>query len=209
MAESGTGKTIITVSRQYGSGGREVGKRLAEKRGLAYYDKELIARAAKESGVGEEFFEKEGEQVANPLSFLFSYALEGSGTSQDALPLADRIFIVQAKIIKQIATEGDCVIVGRCSDYVLDQDFDSIDVFVHSDWESRITRVMRRNDLDREGAIARIKKTDKRRSTYYQHYTDRRWGDTVNYDLSLSTSKIGIDGTVDLLDRYVELRKAH
>jgi cytidylate kinase len=209
MTESGTDKTVITVSRQYGSGGREVGKKLAEKLGIAYYDKELIALAAKESGVGEEFFEKEGEQVVNPFAYLFSYALEGSGASQDALPLSDRIFIAQAKIIKQIATEGDCVIVGRCSDYVLDQDFDSIDVFVHSDRESRVTRVMQRNDLDRTGAIDRIKKTDKRRSTYYQHYTDRRWGDTVNFDLALSTSKIGIDGAVELLGRYVELRKAH
>jgi cytidylate kinase len=202
-----TEKTIVTVSRQYGSGGREVGKKLAEMLGLAYYDKELIARAAEESGLGEEFFESNGEQVKNRLSYLFAYAAGNSGATKETLPLSDRVFIAQAEVIKQIADEGGCVIIGRCSDYVLD-DRRTIDVFIHADWEARIDRVMKRNSIDRDAAIDRIRKTDKRRATYYQHYTDRKWGDVANYDISVSTSSIGIDNTVKLLARYIEIADA-
>ena len=200
-----TKKMVITLSRQYGSGGREAGKKLAEALGFAYFDKELISRAAQESGLGEEFFERDGEQVASKLSYLFSYATGSAGATEETLPLSDRVFIAQTKMIKKVAEEGNCVIVGRCSDYILQDEFETIDVFVHADWEARIARVMERNDLDRAGAIDRIKKTDKRRATYYQHYTDRKWGDVANYDIAVSTSAIGIDGTVELLRRYVEL----
>ena len=113
-------KTVVTISRMYGSGGREVGKQLAGALGLTYYDKELIARAAQESGLDEELVEKAGESTASPLSYLFSYASGTSSVSEDTLPLSDRVYIAQSRIIKQIAREGGCVIVGRCSDYVLE-----------------------------------------------------------------------------------------
>lgn len=201
-------KTVITLSRQYGSGGREAGKKLAEALGFAYYDKELIARAAQDSGLGEEFFVRDGEQVASKLSYLFSYASGNAGANEETLPLSDRVFIAQTKMIKKVAEEGDCVIIGRCSDFILQDEFETVDVFIHADWNARIARVMERNGLDRAGAIDRIRKTDKRRATYYQHYTDRKWGDVANYDIAVSTSAIGIDGTVELLRRYVELYRS-
>ncbi|MDY2626454.1 MAG: cytidylate kinase-like family protein [Coriobacteriales bacterium] len=198
-------KTVVTISRMYGSGGREVGEQLAEALGLTYYDKELIARAAQESGLDEELVEKAGESTASPLSYLFSYASGTSSVSEDTLPLSDRVYIAQSRIIKQIAREGGCVIVGRCSDYVLEGEVRAINVLIRADWDARVSRVMTRNQLDQAAAVERIKKTDKRRASYYQHYTGRKWADANNYDIAISTTTIGIGGTVELLKRYVEL----
>ncbi len=198
-------KTVVTISRMYGSGGREVGKQLAGALGLTYYDKELIARAAQESGLDEELVEKAGESTASPLSYLFSYASGTSSVSEDTLPLSDRVYIAQSRIIKQIAREGGCVIVGRCSDYVLEGEVRAINVLIRADWDARVSRVMTRNQLDQAAAVERIKKTDKRRASYYQHYTGRKWADANNYDIAISTTTIGIGGTVELLKRYVEL----
>lgn len=198
-------KTVVTISRMYGSGGREVGKQLAGALGLIYYDKELIARAAQESGLDEELVEKAGESTASPLSYLFSYASGTSSVSEDTLPLSDRVYIAQSRIIKQIAREGGCVIVGRCSDYVLEGEVRAINVLIRADWDARVSRVMTRNQLDQAAAVERIKKTDKRRASYYQHYTGRKWADANNYDIAISTTTIGIGGTVELLKRYVEL----
>lgn len=198
-------KTVVTISRMYGSGGREVGKQLAGALGLTYYDKELIARAAQESGLDEELVEKAGESTASPLSYLFSYASGTSSVSEDTLPLSDRVYIAQSRIIKQIAREGGCVIVGRCSDYVLEGEVRAINVLIRADWDARVSRVMTRNQLDQAAAVERIKKTDKRRASYYQHYTGRKWADANNYNIAISTTTIGIGGTVELLKRYVEL----
>ncbi|NTU88806.1 MAG: cytidylate kinase-like family protein [Actinobacteria bacterium] len=201
-------KTIIVISRQYGSGGRDVGKNLAQDLGIAYYDKALIARAAQESGLSEEFFEKEGEAVYNPFTYLFSYVSSGAGIKEDALPVADRGFLIQSKVIKGIAANESCVIIGRCADYILEGVEDFLNVFIHADFETRIARVMERNDItDRDVAITRVKKTDKNRATYYQHYTDKRWGLAANYDTSISTSSFGVDGAVELIKQCLEIEK--
>ena len=193
-------KTVVTISRMYGSGGREVGKQLAGALGLTYYDKELIARAAQESGLDEELVEKAGESTASPLSYLFSYASGTSSVSEDTLPLSDRVYIAQSRIIKQIAREGGCVIVGRCSDYVLEGEVRAINVLIRADWDARVSRVMTRNQLDQAAAVERIKKTDKRRASYYQHYTARGSNATSSCSTALLTSGTWIRITEALLE---------
>ncbi len=195
---------IITINRQYGSGGREVGEKLAAELGYAYYDKELIRRAVEESNIGAEFFEKEGEGLRDPLSYLLSFGLGATGRDEDSLPLTDRVFLVQARVIKQIASEGNCVIIGHCADYILNDRDDVLNIYIHSDWDSRVARVMRRNDLTEAEAISRIKKTDRSRALFYQQYTENRWGDAANYDISLSSSRFGIEGTMKLIENVVE-----
>ena len=204
MAEIKSGP-VITISRQYGSGGREVGKKLAEALGLTYYDKEIIAQAAEQIGLDEDSIEKASEQSASPFSYLFSYATGGSAVSEDTLPLSDRVFIAQSRIIKKAASEGGCVIIGRCSDYVLEGEVDAVNILVRADWEARVVRVMERNNIDRDAAIDRIKRIDKRRAAYYQHYTGRKWSDSEHSELTLSTTPIGIDGAVELISHYLKL----
>lgn len=201
-----TEKTIVVISRQYGSGGRDVGRILAEKLGISFFDKELIALAAEESGLSKEFLEKEGEAILTPLSYLLSYASGNSGIQEETLPVSDQGFLAQAKIIKQIVEENSCVIVGRCADYVLEDVEEYLSVFIYGDFDARVDRVMERNDItDRDAAISRVKKTDKHRANYYHHYTDRKWGLAENYDLSISTSSLGIEGAVELIARAVSL----
>ena len=191
---------IITISRQYGSGGREVGEKLANKLGYTYYDKEVIKRAVEESNISEEFFEKDGESSSSMFSYFLSFA-NGTGASSDesALPLPDRIFLIQSKVIKQLADEGPCVIIGRSADYVLRDRTDLLRVLIYADQDMRIQRVMKRNNLTEKGAIARIKKIDKGRALYHEQFTGNKWCDALAHDISLSTSKFSIDETVDIL----------
>ena len=158
---------IITISRQYGSGGREIGEKLAERLGYTYYDKEIIKLAVEESNISAEFFEKDGESTDSMLSYFLSFANGTTGTDEDSLPLPDRIFLIQSKIIKQLASKGPCVIIGRSADYVLRDQPGLLKVLVYADKPSRIVRVMKRNELTEKGAAARIKKIDKGRALYY------------------------------------------
>ncbi len=188
---------IITISRQYGSGGREVGKKLAEKLGYAYYDKEIISRAVDESAISKELLEKGDENVGSSFSYFLSFA---HGTSDDAsLPLPDRIFMVQAKVIKEMANEGPCVIIGRSADYILQDEPDIMRVLIYADTKSRIARVMQRNELTEKGAMARIKKVDKGRALYYEQFTGNKWCDVFEHDVAISTSKFSIDEAADIL----------
>lgn len=194
-------KYIITISRQYGSGGRFIGKLLAEKLGIPLYDNELITLAAKKSGYSEDIF-KNVENTATH-SLLYSLSMFGSTAGVYGLPLADKVFIIQSEIIKKAAAEGSCVIVGRCADYVLKDEKNVINVFIHSDIEPRINRAVTYYGVDAEKAKDKINKTDKRRASYYNYYTGHRWGEANNYEISLNSDKIGIDNCVDILYKYV------
>ena len=194
--------TIITVGRQYGSGGRYVARLLAEKLGIPYYDKELLAEVAKDSGICEEVLEEHDEK--NARNFLFSMmsgspSVTDSGAMYMDMPLNHRIFLAQFDTIRRIAGQGPCVIVGRCADYVL-RDMDNVlNVFIKADKENRIHRVVKYYGVDPLKAEDMIKKADKQRASYYNYYATGNWGDVKNYDLCVDTGALGIQGAVDLI----------
>ena len=196
-------KSVITISRQYGSGGRFVGKMLAEKLGIPFYDNEIITLAAKESGYAENIFEK-AEQISTH-SLLYSLSMFGSAAGVYGLPLSDKVFLIQSDIIKKCAEKGPCVIVGRCSDYVL-RDFDNtINFFIYSDMEHKIKRAVEFYGVDEAKAQSIIEQKDKKRATYYNYYTSNRWGDIDNYNRDITSDSIGIENAVKLLEDYVRM----
>lgn len=192
---------IITISRQYGSGGRFIGKLLAEKMRIPLYDNELITLAAKKSGYSEAIFENVEKTATHSL--LYSLSMFGSTAGVYGLPLSDKVFIVQSEIIKKVAAEGPCVIIGRCADFVLKDEKNIVDVFVHSDMEHRIKRAVTYYGIAEEKAKEMITKTDKRRASYYNYYTGHRWGEANNYEISLNSDRIGIEKCVDILHSYI------
>lgn len=199
-------KTIITISREFGSGGREVGQKLAEQLNIPFYDKELIEIAAKESGIDKELFEENQIRTSRGFHLLgaLGYSLGGPLSTITELSLNDRLFLVQSNVIENVAKEGACVIVGRCADYVL-KDFDNVlNVYVHSDLEKRKERAISSYEVDERDIEGSIRKIDKHRENYYEYYTDRKWGRAENYDISLSTSTFGIDGVVEIIKSLVE-----
>ena len=197
-------KSVITISRQFGSGGRFVAKMLAERLGIPYFDNELITMAAKESGYAENIFEK-AEQMSSH-SFLYSVSMFGSAAGVYGLPLSDKVFLVQSDIIKKCAEQGPCVIVGRCADYVLRDYPNVINFYLYSDLDSKIERYKKyynedeKNDKEIKDEIIR---RDKKRAAYYNYYTTQRWGEIENYHLSIHTDAVGVDGCVDILERFV------
>ena len=201
---------IITIGRQYGSAGYEIGKKLAEDLGVQLYDKEVLKRAAKESGLCEELFESHDEKPTN--SFLYSlvmdtYSLGYSSSSYADMPINHKVFLAQFDTIKKIAGEGPCVMVGRCADYAL-EDYDNvINVFIYADLEQRIRRVARELNLTDAKAKDIIIKNDKKRASYYNYYTNKEWGNAKGYDLCLNSGKLGIDGTVRVIKEYMEIKK--
>lgn len=202
-------KVIYTIGREFGSGGSEIAKKLAEKLDIPYYDKDLLARAAKNSGLAEEILNMQDEKPTN--SFLYSlvmdtYSFGGyhPGASFLDMPLNQRVFLAQFETIKKIAAEGSCVIVGRCADYALAEEPDCINAFIYAGRDFRTDRIKRNLDIDEAKAKDLINRTDKERSSYYNFYTSKKWGDSRCYDICLNSEKIGIDKCVDIL---IGLRK--
>lgn len=194
--------SVITISRQYGSGGRFVAKKLAEKLGIPFYDNELITMAAKESGYAENMFEK-AEQMSSH-SLLYSLSMFGTAAGVYGLPLSDKVFLIQSDIIKKCADKGPCVVVGRCADFVLKEYPNVINFFLYSDIESRIKRVETYYNSDAKNIEEDIIKRDKKRAAYYNYYTTQRWGAIENYHLAINTDAVGIDNCVDILARFAE-----
>lgn len=193
---------MITISREYGSGGHDIGKMLAERLNLPFYDNELIALAAKDSGFAEKTFEEAESKANGPVS----YALGMIGTGgRYNMPLNNQLFMIQSSIIRTISDRESAVIVGRCSDYVLHDYAPCINIFIQADMESRIKTVMERDHLLRTQAEKKIQKTDKSRATYYNFYSDRRWGDRHNYDIVINSS-IGVKHVVGILTDFVNHR---
>lgn len=193
---------IITIGRQYGSGGREIGKRLAESLGIAFYDKELLSIAAKESGMCQELFENNDEKPTS--SFLYSLVMGNYGSTD--LPLNHKIFLAQFDAIKKVAKENSCVIVGRCADYALENHPNCTNVFIHADIKSRIKRVTTLYGVEPSKAEDTIIKTDKKRAKYYNFYSSKNWGTASNYHLTLDSGIIGVDNCVKLIEQFVKMR---
>lgn len=195
--------TIFTIGRQYGSGGRIIGKKLAEDLGIPFYDKELLTIAAKESGFCEEIFETHDEKPTS--SFLYSLVMGGYGS--DSMPLNHKLFLAQFETIKKIAKQGPCVIIGRCADYALEEMDNVVNVFVHADMEHRVKRVVEEYGEDPKKAEDIIAKTDKKRASYYNYYSDKKWGCADTYNLSIDSGKIGIDNAVELIKTFAVMAK--
>ena len=202
--------TIITIGREYGSAGREIGYKVAEAFDIKLYDKEMLARAAKESGICEEIFHSHDEKPTN--SFLYSlvkdtYSVGYSGNSYTDMPINHKVFLAQFDTIKKIADEGPCILVGRCADYALESYPNVVSVFIHADMQSRIRRIARIYDLTDAKAKDMIVKTDKKRASYYNYYTNKKWSDAESYELCLTSSELGIEGTAQAIIDYVNLKE--
>ena len=203
--------TIITIGREYGSAGRQIGYKVAEDLGIKLYDREMLERAAKESGICEELFETHDEKPTN--SFLYSLVMDSysfgyPSSSYTDMPINHKIFLAQFDTIRKIASEGPCILVGRCADYALEEFDNVLSVFIHADMDARVRRIARIYDLTDAKAKDRIIKTDKKRSSYYNYYTSKRWGEVDSYDLCLNSSVFGIDGTVDMIKQAIEVKEA-
>lgn len=200
---------IYTIGREFGSFGKQVGEKLAEKLGIKFYDKELLQIASKESGFCEEIFENHDEKPTS--SFLYSLVVDtcsgGSFTSTPFLdmPLNQKVFLAQFETIKKIASQESCVIVGRCADYALADEKRCINIFIRADMKDKIKRISQRLDLTENKAKDLIQKNDKQRASYYNYYTSKKWGDSRSYDLCLNTSQISIDDAADLIIKYREM----
>lgn len=204
-------KTIITIGRQYGSGGRYVGRLLAEKLGIPFYDKELLVEASKGSGICQEVLESHDEKPTRSHLFSLVTGMQGQvdpGMMYLDMPLNHRIFLAQFDAIRNIADKGACVMVGRCSDYVLRERKDVMDVFVKASMEERINRAVNHYGVDPQKAEDVIKKADKQRSSYYNYYSAGTWGDVNNYDLCVDTGALGVEGAVEVLARAYEIRES-
>jgi cytidylate kinase len=202
-------KVIVTIGRQFGSGGHEIGEKLANALAIPFYDKAIIQMTAKQSGIHEELCELSEETATNSLLYSLSTGatLWGQrGYTENDLPLTDRIFIAQADVIRQLANQGSCVIVGRCADDILRENPDCIRVFIHASMPFRMNRIEEVRGLSEDKAIREIRKKDKKRASYYQYYTDKKWGYSENYTISLDSGEIGIDNAVEILKKMYELR---
>ena len=203
-------RSIITIGRQTGSGGRTIGKALADALGVPFYDSNLLQRAAKESGFCEEIFEHHDEKPTK--SFLYSLVMSGglsfANSSLTDIPLDHKVFLAQFDTIRKIADEGPCVIVGRCADYALEGYAPYFSVFIHAPEEDRAKRMTERfSDLTLSKAHDQIARTDKQRSSYYNYYTNRSWGASTSYDLCLNSSQFGIDGCVELILKATSIKE--
>ncbi len=203
---------IITIGRQYGSAGREIGFKLAEKLGIKCYDDELLKEAAKASGLCEQIFETHDEKPTQ--SFIYSlvmdtYSLGYNNSGFVDMPLSQKVFLAQFDAIKKIADRESCIIVGRCADYALADYKNVMSVFINADMEARAARIMERKNLTKKADVVDIiNKTDKKRASYYNYYTSKKWGDSKSYDICINSSLFGVDGTVDVLADMAK-RKFH
>ena len=201
--------TIITIGRQFGSGGREIGELVAEHFGIKCYDKELLSRAAKESGFCEEMIQNHDERPTN--SFLYNLVMDTYSFGYNAssfvdMPISHKVFLAQFDTIKKIADEGPCVIVGRCADYAL-SDYDNVlNLFIHADEECKIKRIKERfEDVNTDDkARDMMNKKDKQRQSYYNYYSSKKWGRADSYDLCINSSILGIEGTVNFIIQYIK-----
>lgn len=188
-------KTIITISREFGSGGRYIGKQVAQKLGIAFYDKDIIGRAAEETGLSKEFIEKKGEY--SPIKSIFAYSFVGRNST--GASLEDYLYSVQRKIILEITEKESCVIVGRCADYILKDRKDSIHLFICGNEKEKIERIEKLYQKTGEEAVKLMREMDKKRSINYKYYAERQWGRACNYTMTLNSSKLGYEKCIDII----------
>ena len=206
--------TVITISREYGSGGRDIGKLVAEKLDIPYYDQEITEIAAKKSGLNNEVL-RENDEIATTSIFgnfmAGSYFFANQAYNANELTINDQLYLLESQIIHSLAEKGPCVIIGRCADYVLREHKHTLNVFVHADIDWRISRLSQKHNKTAKEAKDMINKTDKSRSSYYNYYTNKKWGSADSYNLCLDSSKLGIDGTakaiIEAIHIYDSLKK--
>ena len=191
-------KSIITISREFGSGGRTIGRLVAEQLGYQFYDRELVNQVAERSGFSPEFIEESGEYASAKSSLLFAMATAGQ-YSADGLSMHDRLYIEQTRFIEELAGQGRCVIVGRCADYILREHKDCLHVFIHADMKSRAKRIVERYGEKDKSPEKRLAEKDQKRRVYYKNYTGRNWGQAQNYDLCLNSGVLGEEVCVELI----------
>ena len=193
-------KRIITISREFGSAGRTIGKQLAERLGYKYYDKELVKQVADETGFDPSYIEEAGEHSASksPLSYIFS--APGVPGVMKGLSASDFLWCIQRNVILKIADESPCVIVGRCADFILRDRDDVLNVFIHAPMQARAERIVRLYGESDKSPEQRLKEKDKRRRNNYKHYTGQDWGVSQNYHITLDSAAVGIDRCVDILE---------
>lgn len=202
---------VVTIGREFGSGGMDVGRMLSERLGVKVYDKELLQMASKESGLCEEIFHNHDEKPTN--SFLYSlvmdtYSVSGyAASSYLDMPLNHKVFLAQFDTIKNLAQKESCIIVGRCADYALAEHKNCLNVFIHADKEFRIRHLMEGYEWTANKAKDMIQKTDKKRASYYNYYSSKKWGDARSYHLCLDSSNLGIEGCVEMILKHMELKK--
>ena len=199
--------TIITIGRQFGSAGREIGQKVAAYFDIPCYDKELLSRAAKESGYCEEMIETHDERPTN--SFLYNLVMDTYSFGYNAssfmdMPISHKIFLAQFDTIKKMASEGPCVMVGRCADYALSDYDNCINLFIYGNEDKKVKRIMEKYNLTESKAKDMIVKKDKQRQSYYNYYSSKKWGRADSYDLCINSSLLGIEGTVKLIIQAVE-----
>jgi len=199
--------TIITIGRQFGSAGREIGQKVAAYFDIPCYDKELLSRAAKESGYCEEMIETHDERPTN--SFLYNLVMDTYSFGYNAssfmdMPISHKIFLAQFDTIKKMASEGPCVMVGRCADYALSDYDNCINLFIYGNEDKKVKRIMEKYNLTESKAKDMIIKKDKQRQSYYNYYSSKKWGRADSYDLCINSSLLGIEGTVKLIIQAIE-----
>lgn len=201
---------IITIGRQYGSGGHEIGEKLAQKLNIPFYDNALIDRVAKESGLSKDIINEHDEKPT--ASFLYNLVMDpysvvySRGSSMNDIPYGQKIFLAQFNTVKNIADEGPCVIVGRCADYILKDRKDVVKIFIYADKEFRAIRILAENsDINPAKINDILDKKDRNRASYYNFYSDSKWGNASSYDLCINSSKLGIENTVKAILSYIEI----
>jgi len=196
-------KRIVTISREFGSGGRTIGKQIAERLGCAYYDKELVKQIAIESGLNEAYILESGEYACSTNSFLFNLAINAERGSNN-IPMQDQLYIIQHKIVKGLAEKEPCVIVGRCADYILRERTDCLHTYFHADMNFRADRIVYLYGETLDKPEKRLTEKDGKRKAYYRHYTKRQWGIAQNYHLCLDSGIVGIEQCVDIVVNIVK-----
>ena len=192
-------KKIITISREFGSGGRTVGHLVADKLGIPFYDKELVDHIALESGFAPKFVEEHGEHAPGKSLFAYAFAPQGVPGVMNGLSTADFLWNVQCNVILQLAEKGPCVIVGRNADYILKDRPDCLHAYIHADMEFRADRIVRLYGESEKSPQARLQEKDKRRRVNYQHYTGRTWGSAQNYDICLDSGRLGVEQCANII----------
>lgn len=188
---------VITISRQYGSGGREIGERLSEALGVEFFDNKLLEVAAKDSGIHQSHFEENDEKRSNSLLYLLSTTY-----GQGGVPFDDSLFFAKLEAIRKIASEQSCVIMGRCSDYALKDFSNVLNVFISAPFEARVKRAEEVYGITAKHSADYVKRIDKQRTSYYNYYTDKRWGQPQNYHLCIDSTALGIEGTTAAIIRF-------
>ena len=194
---------IISISREFGSGGREIGFRLAQKLGIPFYDKELITMASEASNISADLFHANDEVIAQKEHPNNTYTTIDPFSPSYEIPVSDQLFLIQTKIIKQLAQNGPCVIIGRCSDMIIE---DAFKVFICASQKSRIERLMSLEEdtsIERKKMEGRIRAIDQKRKEYYQFYTGNEWGKPKNYDICLNSGNLGIETCVEIIANLV------